>query len=94
MCFLSSLDRQLADLRKIPAALHRPVVRFCLTLDLVDTIIDLALLPDQSTALEFALVHNSYLCHCFRFHTISGKVIRQHLITDHNLYHPESQRIY
>jgi hypothetical protein len=86
--------RAFADLHKIPAALRRPIVRFCLTLDVVDATIDLALRPDGSAVLEFAPVHDGYSCHCCRFLTTSRKVIRQHLITDHNLQHPESRTKY
>lgn len=43
VCFSSSLNRHLADFHKIPIALRRPIVRFCLTLDFIDATIDLAL---------------------------------------------------
>jgi hypothetical protein len=94
VCFPSALLRHLTEIHKIPAARRRPVVQFCLTLDVVDTKSDLRPLPDGSAILDFAPVFDGYACTCCRFLTTSQKLIRQHMITSHSIQHPASQTRY
>ncbi len=94
VCFPSALLRHLTEIHKIPAARRWPVVRFCSTLDVVDTKSDLRVLPDGSSILDFAPVFDGYSCSCCRFLTTSQKLIRQHLITTHSIQYPASQTKY
>jgi len=85
VCFPSALLRHLTEIHKIPAAQRRPVVRFCLTLDVVDARSDLRLPLDGSAILDFAPVFDGYSCTCCRFLSTSQKLIRQHMITNYSI---------
>jgi hypothetical protein len=90
----SELPRHLTEIHKISAARRRPVVQFCLTVDVVETKSDLRLLPDGPAILDFAPVFDGYSCTCCRFLATSQKLIRQHMITNHSIQHPASQTKY
>ena len=94
VCFPSTLLRHLTDIHKVPAAQRRPVVQFCLTLDVVNIKSDLYPLLDGSAILDFAPVFDGYACTYCRFLTTSQKLIRQHMITSHSIQHPASQTKY
>jgi hypothetical protein len=79
---------------RVKAVRYRPVVKFCLTLDVVDTISDLYLLLDGAAILDFAPVFDGYAYTYYRFRTTSQKRIRQYIIYSYSLRHPTSQAKY
>jgi hypothetical protein len=90
-CFPSSLHTHLSEIHKVKAAIRRPIVEFCQTLDLVETALDLELPLDRSASLHFAPVYDGYsYCYC-RFLSVSRKVVRVHLNAVHGLVHPATQ---
>lgn len=74
VCFPSALLRHLTEIHKVPAARRRPVVQFCLSLDVVDTKSDLRPLLDRSAILDFAPVFDGYACTCCRFLRVRSSI--------------------
>jgi hypothetical protein len=76
VCFPSALLRHLTEIHKVPSTRRRPIVQFCLTLDMVNIKSDLRPLLDGLAILDFAPVFNGYAYTCCRFLTTSQKLIR------------------